>query len=137
MFSRKNLYNKPLIQIRNKPNYDNLPSFLSFITSAKFLNNMNHNSIEKIVAMRSYAKQDIIAFKIKYYNTSHFVSVIMKHPELMILKIIWDCNHSGFNFAIKNYLLNSTNAKQQLRSEDKLYYNWYKEVSFDKYSQKN
>lgn len=112
MFNQTCLYEKPLIQIREKFEGD-IPEHFLEIHSSQFWYHMDSDFIDKIVAMRVYPYQDYVVLKIRPCGSTEFVSVILKDPELRILKRIWDCNNLEFNRAIKSYIHDSLAAFQQ------------------------
>ena len=130
-FDKYNLYHKPLIQMRNSHKAA-FPSHFQPLHNSQLWSYMENGLIEKIVAMRTYANINIIVLKIKPIDCNEFVSGVIKNPELRILKAIWDCQQPGFNFAIKYYLLHSTNASMQWihkTEQNKDCFDWYKEIT--------
>lgn len=100
MFDHNCLYHMPLVQIRDKFHDNPFP----IIYSSQFWNFMENDWIEMIVAIRIYPHQDRIAIKMLKRDNDKFMTVILKYPELRILKRIWDCGNEMFNTAIKFYL---------------------------------
>lgn len=131
MFNQTCLYEKPLIQMRNGI-YDAIPEEFLEMYSSQFWYHMDSDFIDKIVAMRVYPYQDIAVFKLRPKGAKEFVSIVLKEPELRILKRIWDCGNSDFNRAIKYYLDYSLSACHQwmlraAHSKDCL--SWFKSIS--------
>lgn len=112
MFDLARLYEKPLIQMR-KYFIGDLPEHFIEMYSSQFWYHIDSGFIDKIVAMRVYPYQNCIALKFRPRDSAEFVSVLLKEPQLRILKIIWDCGHLGFNYAIKYYLIYSQSASRQ------------------------
>jgi len=111
MFSRKCLYDKPLIEIRDE--FRGAPDNFQELWPSQFWFYLDNNFIEKIVAIRVFSYQDRIAFKILPRNSKTYTNIILRDAELRILKRIWDCGHKGFNYAIKEYFKHSSNAFSQ------------------------
>lgn len=111
MFSRKRILDRPLVQTRS--DYKGVPDDFNKMFSTQFWFYIENDCFEKIVAIRTYGYQDFIAFKVKFYNHQKYTSILLKEPELRILKRLWECGHDGINVALKEYITYSPSCFQQ------------------------
>ena len=133
MFDHNCLSSRPLIQMRNNFKGDT-PDEFQTMYSSQFWYYLDNDFIDKIVAMRVYPYQNCVVLKLRQRNSylGEWISVIVKEPELRILKRIWDCGNDGFNFAVKYYLLYSSNASQQWimkAQHSKHCIDWYADIT--------
>jgi len=111
MFSKDCIMDKPLIQTRDE--YRGVPDNFQQIWSAQFWFYLDQDFIDKIVAVRVYPYQDYIVFKLLPRGATVYTNLVLRNAELRILKRLWECNHPGVNFALKEYLTHSNSAFQQ------------------------
>ena len=135
MFNRLNLYDKPLIEIRAADKTD-FPPFVFTCHSSEMWSHMEAGRIEKIIAMRVYANQNCIVFKMRLHSGLYYVSRALMNPELRILKLIYDQGQEKFCFGIKHYLSNSIEASNQyIRRDHKGHpetISWYADMTMGK-----
>src|ERR1041385_9183449 len=112
MFDQTCLYDKPLIQMRQSFKGD-LPESFRTLYSSQFWFYLDNDFIEKVVTLRVYPYQNCIALKLKPRGPREFLNIMLKDPELRILKRVWDCGNAGFNIALKYYMIHSVDTFQQ------------------------
>lgn len=130
MFNRKCLYNKALLERREE--YKGVPDFFEEMWSSQFWFFLDNDFIEKIVAIRIFPYQDRIALKLLPRNTKSYTNLIIREPELRILKRIWECGHKGFNSMLMEYMKHSSSCFQQWvkrTSQNHGCFDWYMDLN--------